>query len=136
MSINSEAVGRCDSKSGGLNVQSIKKHSNVLKQIFAEAVIAEQTKRNPAGSVPLPKQDRQAIKGVFLTGSEANNLLRAFAGHELQVMIYVTLYYGLRRSDGYVKHTLKNNLLVFYEWNPLIKKSYYSRVDVNKYRKY
>jgi integrase len=92
--------GRLDGKPGGLDIQSIRKHSMVLKQVFTEALIAEQIMRNPASAVPLPKQDKQEIKGVFLTGDEANKLLQVFSGHQLQAMVYVTLYYGLRRSEA------------------------------------
>jgi len=91
--------GRRNGK-GGLSVRSIKKFGAVLKQIFNEAVISEQITRNPASGVPLPKQDKPEFKGVFLTAEEANRLLQAFMGHELQAMVYVTLYYGLRRSEA------------------------------------
>jgi integrase len=40
------------------------------------------------------------MRAMFLTGDEANRLLQAFTEHELQAMIYVTLYYGLRRSEA------------------------------------
>ena len=94
--------GRLDNKPGGLNVQSIKKHSAILKQVLNEAVIAELIPRNPAANVPLPKREKQQQrkKSVYLTGEEANIMLQAFAGHELQAMVYVTLYYGLRRSEA------------------------------------
>jgi len=92
--------GRLDGKSGGLSVRSIKKHSIVFKQVFKDAVISEQIMRNPATGVPLPKNERPEFKGVFLTGDEANRMLQAFAGHELQAMVYITLYYGLRRSEA------------------------------------
>lgn len=91
--------GRLDGKPGGLDIQSIKKHGMILKQIFKDSVIAEQITRNPASGVPLPKQE-QKMKAVFLTGDEANTLLQAFNGHQLQTMIYFTLYYGLRRSEA------------------------------------
>ena len=91
--------GRKDGK-GGLSVRSIKKYGAVLKQILNEAVITEQIMRNPAKGVPLPKNEKPEFKGVFLTGDEANEMLQAFTGHELQPMIYVTLYYGLRRSEA------------------------------------
>ena len=91
--------GRCDNKDGGLNIQSIRKHSIILKQVLTDAVIAEQIPRNPARDVPLSTEEQQDMVAVFLTGDEANTLLRAFAGHELQAMVYVTLYYGLRRSE-------------------------------------
>jgi integrase len=114
--------GRKDGK-GGLSVRSIKKYSIVLKQVFKEALLAEQVTRNPATGVPFPINEKPEFKGLFLTGEEANRMLQAVAGHELQAMIYVTLYYGLRRSDGYVKHTLKKFLLNFYERNLPMKKA-------------
>ena len=91
--------GRIDGK-GGLNVRSIRKHSIVLKQVFKEAVITEQITRNPATGVPFPTNEKPEFKGAFLTGEEANRMLQAFAEHELQAMVYVTLYYGLRRSEA------------------------------------
>ena len=62
--------GRLDNKEGGLNVQSIKKHSAILKQVFTDALISERITRNPAANVPLPKRDKQQTprKGVYLTG--------------------------------------------------------------------
>jgi integrase len=71
----------------------------VLKQTFNDAVFNEQIIRNPASGVPLPKQTMPDFKGTFLTAEEANELLQAFTGHELQTLVYVTLYYGLRRSE-------------------------------------
>ena len=121
--------GRRDGKDGGLNVQSIKKHGAIFKQVFTEALIAEQIVRNPAASVPLPKQE-QTMRAIFLTGEEANKLLQVFAGHELQAMVYVTLYYGLRRSEALglrwsavdfeedtikIEHTVVKNLTVEYK---------------------
>ena len=91
--------GRKDGK-GGLSVRSIKKYGAVLKQIFKDAVVTEQITRNPATGVPYPKNEKPEFKGIFLTGEEANRMLQAFAGHELQAMVYVTLYYGLRRSEA------------------------------------
>ena len=85
---------------GGLSVRSIRKLGAVLKQIFKEAVITEQITRNPANNVPYPTNEKSEFKGSFLTGDEANKLLQAFSGHELQAIIYVTLYYGLRRSEA------------------------------------
>ena len=90
--------GRIDGK-GGLSVRSIRKHSIVLKQVFGEAVITEQIARNPASGVPFPKNEKPQFKGIFLTSDEANKMLQAFSGHEMEAITYVTLYYGLRRSE-------------------------------------
>lgn len=91
--------GRIDGK-GGLSVRSIRKYSIVLKQVFKDAVITEKISRNPTIGVPFPTNEKPEFKGMFLTGEEANKMLQAFTGHELQAMVYVTLYYGLRRSEA------------------------------------
>ena len=122
--------GRKDSKAGGLSVRSIRKHGVVLKQIFNEAVISEQITRNPATGVPFPKNEKPEFKGTFLTDGEANKLLQAFAGHDLQAMVCVSLYYGLRRSEALglrwnsvnfeentikIEHTVVKNLTIEYK---------------------
>lgn len=92
--------GRCDSKQCGLSIASIKKHSMIIKEVLNEAVIMELISRNPAEHIPLPKkEDEQDEKCVFLNAEEANKLIEAFKGHQLQPLVYVTLYYGLRRSE-------------------------------------
>ena len=90
---------RSDHKAGGLNPVSIKKHAPVLNQIFEAALIEELVLRNPVSVVPLPKQEKREPVGKFMTAEEAERMLEAFDGHELQPLIYVTLYYGLRRSE-------------------------------------
>lgn len=91
--------GRNDHKTGGLSVQSIKKHALVMNMVFEEALIAELVMRNPVALVPLPVQEKQEQKGTFLTIDEANKMLEAFRGHDLQPLVFTTLYYGLRRSE-------------------------------------
>lgn len=91
--------GRCDRKPGGLSLRSIKSHSLILKEVLEEAVILELISRNPARNVPLPKQEVKTQKGTFLSAEQANQVLQIFRGHALQPIIYVTLYYGLRRSE-------------------------------------
>ena len=122
--------GRRDKKSGGLSIPSIKKHGNILKQVFAEAFINDPNKKNPARDVKLPAKDEQKLDGVFLTLDEANKMLQTFSGHELEALIFVTLNYGFRRSEvlglkwsavdfenGKIKinHTVVKNLSVEYK---------------------
>ncbi len=90
---------RPDHKAGGLKPVSVKKHAPVLNQIFEAALIEELVLRNPVSVVPLPKQEKREPVGKFMTAEEAGRMLEAFEGHELQPLIYVTLYYGLRRSE-------------------------------------
>ena len=122
--------GRRDKKPGGLSIAAIKKHGNILKQVFNEAFINEPDRKNPARDVKMPAKEEQKIDGVFLTVDEANKMLQAFSGHELEAMIYVTLYYGLRRSEVLglkwgavdfennkikINHTVVKNLTVEYK---------------------
>ena len=57
--------------------------------------------RNPADGVPLAtKESSQQDEYVFLNRDEANALLKAFEGNVLHEIVFVTLYYGLRRSEA------------------------------------
>jgi integrase len=67
--------------------------------IFKEAMLSELIERNPAALVPLPRYEPEEPKGVYLTAQEANEVLQLFRGHQLQPLLLVTLYYGLRRSE-------------------------------------
>lgn len=83
----------------GLSARSIKKHAPILNQVFEQAIIAGIVVNNPVAVVPLPKQEEHEPVGKFMTAEEANIMLEAFRGHELQPVVYVALYYGLRRSE-------------------------------------
>lgn len=91
--------GRLDGKPGGLSVASIKKHALVIREALADALLDEYITRNPAEGVKLPAKDIVKRERVFLDAEQANQMLRAFNGHPLQALVYVTLYYGLRRSE-------------------------------------
>jgi hypothetical protein len=105
--------GRLDGKPGGLSYKTLQKHSSVLKLIFDDALILEEVTRNPALAVKLKKNveddDEDFSNAVFLNAEEANVVINAFEGEVLQPIVFVCLYYGLRRSDAYVKHTLRKS---------------------------
>lgn len=84
---------------GGLSTRTIKLQRFIIKACLDEAVFYEFINRNPATSVPLPKKDAKVQKVTFLDAEESNKVLQLFKGHPLQPLIYVTLYYGLRRSE-------------------------------------
>ena len=48
--------------------------------------------------VPLPK-NKEKRSQLFLNALQANKLLELFKGHRLQPIIYMALYYGLRRGE-------------------------------------
>lgn len=93
--------GRKDNKIGGQSATSIKKIISILRQVFEYAVLYGDIKVNPAKQISLPKkktnkEDRQ----VFLTVEDAQRMLDAFKYEELGPIVYVTLYYGLRKSEA------------------------------------
>ena len=91
--------GRLDGKEGGLSIAAIKKHALIIKQALDNAVLEEYISTNPTAVVKMPGKEVPVREKKFLTLNEANEVLKAFEGHPLQAMIYVTLYYGLRRSE-------------------------------------
>ena len=70
----------------------------IIKEVLDDALVNEIILRNVASKVPIPKQVRQR-KETFLNAEEANEVLKLFNNHKLQPLIYITLYYGLRRSE-------------------------------------
>ena len=96
--------GRLDRKKGGLSHATMQKHSSVLKLIFDDAVILEEVTRNPALAVKLQKnvEDNkdEFANAVFLNVEQANTVINAMEGEVLQPIVYVCLYYGLRRSEA------------------------------------
>ena len=84
----------------GLKYSSLRKHSVILKSILNQALLEEIIDRNPALKIPLPKKESDVSKPTFLTASQAQKLLEIFNGHHLKPLIYLTLYYGLRRGEA------------------------------------
>ncbi|MBR1779278.1 MAG: site-specific integrase, partial [Clostridia bacterium] len=91
-------LGRADNKAG-LSLGSVKKHSVLLKGILNQAYVEELIDRNPAFKIPLPKRESTETKAKFLTAKEANKILKIFSGNKLLPIVYLTLYYGLRRGE-------------------------------------
>lgn len=91
--------GRLDGKPGGLSPVSVRKHLNVLKQAFREAVLYGVLPASPAAPVRLPKSGAN-LPPRFISLEEARDVLAALEGHPLYPLVLVTLYYGLRRSEA------------------------------------
>lgn len=91
--------GRLDGKQGGLSKVSVRKHLNVIKQAFSDAVLLGVLQVNPALVVKLPKTDSITENASFISVDEAKKILQAFAGHWMCPLVRITLLYGLRRSE-------------------------------------
>ena len=93
--------GRKDNKIGGQSTTSIRKIISILRKVFDYAVLYGDIKVNPAAQVPLPKKkNNKDTRQVFLTAEDAQKMLDAFRDEEIGPIIFVTLYYGLRRSEA------------------------------------
>jgi integrase len=98
--------GRKDNKIGGQSITSIRKIISILRKVFDYAVLYGDIKINPALQVPLPKREKhsnninKSKRQVFLTAEEAQKMLDAFQNEEIGPIIFVTLYYGLRKSEA------------------------------------
>ena len=93
--------GRKDNKIGGQSITSIRKIISILRQVFDYAVLYGDIKVNPALQVPLPKKtNKKDERQVFLTAEEAQKMLDAFQNEEVGPIVFVTLYYGLRKSEA------------------------------------
>lgn len=93
--------GRKDNKIGGQSITSIRKIISILRQVFDYAVLYGDIKINPALQVPMPKRTNlKETRQVFLTAEDAQKMLDAFANEEIGPIVFVTLYYGLRKSEA------------------------------------
>jgi len=92
--------GRKDGKEGGLSKASVRKHLNIIKQAFNDAVLLELIQTNPALSIRMKKSTNITEEARFISREEAQAVLDALEGHPLHDLVMITLYYGLRRSEA------------------------------------
>ena len=93
--------GRKDNKIGGQSNNSIRKIMSILRKVFDYAVLYGDIKINPALQVPMPQKEKNKSKRqVFLAAEEAQKMLDAFQNEEIGPIVFVTLYYGLRKSEA------------------------------------
>lgn len=90
--------GRVDD-SGGLSRVSVRKHLSIIKQAFREAALYELIPKNPAEPIKMPRVRSVSERTEFITLTQAKRILTALKGHPLYELVYITLYYGLRRSE-------------------------------------
>ena len=85
----------------GLGSASIKKISSLLKQSFNAALVLGLIKTNPAAAVKIPKNknEKKDVKCVYMNKTDANKVIKAFNGHQLKPLVFIALFYGLRRSE-------------------------------------
>ena len=98
--------GRKDNKAGGQSITSIRKIIGILRKVFDYAVVYGDIKMNPVLQVPMPKREKNSHimnknkRQVFMTAEDAQKMLDAFKHEEIGPIVFVTLYYGLRKSEA------------------------------------
>ncbi|MGN0520532.1 MAG: tyrosine-type recombinase/integrase [Candidatus Fimenecus sp.] len=88
--------GRRDGK-GGLSAKSVKSHIVIIKQVLKEAVKSGYLLTNPSEFVTLPRI--QHFEASFYTANQIAELLHCIQDDPLYPLIYLTIVYGLRRSE-------------------------------------
>lgn len=95
------ANGRCDGN-GGLSQVSVRKILSLVRTSLDDAVLEDIIKINPATRIKVEKAKCDINKNdrtVFLSADDAQNMLNLLQGHFILPMVYVALYYGLRKSE-------------------------------------
>lgn len=90
------ANGRKDGK-GGLAPKTLKEHKLIIQSVLKEAVKNDIINKNPCEFVKLPSLKRH--EPTFYTQEQISTLLNCIHDEELYPLIYVTLVFGLRRSE-------------------------------------
>ena len=88
--------GRLDGK-GGLSARSLKLHKNIITQALDEAVKNRLIASNPCQWVELPSIQRR--EPTFYSAEQIEKLLMAVENERLGLLIRMTVFYGLRRSE-------------------------------------
>ena len=91
--------GRLDGKEGGLSQSTLKRHRILLSLTFKKAIRDGLLKYNPCEYAKMPKFTPQKPVAKFYTAEQCQELLTAVKGTPLYDMIYITILYGLRRSE-------------------------------------
>lgn len=81
----------------GLSAGTIHKHHANIHKALDYAMKMNIIPYNPADRVTLPKRKR--FIGNFLNEEQLKQLLVLFEGNEIEPCVYLTVYYGFRRSE-------------------------------------
>lgn len=83
---------------GGLSPKTMKSHKLILNLVLKEALKNDLISKNPCEFLRLPKHQRKETE--FYTISQLNTLFNAIKEEELYSLIYITVIYGLRKSEA------------------------------------
>lgn len=89
--------GRLDGK-GGLSPKTLKEHKLIIQSVLKEALKNDLINKNPCEFVKLPSLQRREPN--FYTKTQVENLLKAIQHEDLYPLVYLTIIFGLRRSEA------------------------------------
>lgn len=84
---------------GGLSYNSVRLHRAVINLVLQYAVDENLLAHNPNQYAWIPKDNQTPKKINFYNAEQVAELLELFCGRVLELMILITTYYGLRRSE-------------------------------------
>ena len=84
--------------SSGLSPETVRKHLANLHKFLEYATRLEIIPYNPADRVTLPKKNRRQ-RGSTFTAEQVHRLFTLFQGDPIELAVYITATYGLRRSE-------------------------------------
>lgn len=88
--------GRIDGK-GGLSPKTLRHHKNIIHQVLELAVTNGIINTNPCNNITLPKLEKNTYD--FYNLDETKLFLNAVKNDSLYPLYYITVFYGLRRSE-------------------------------------
>ncbi len=83
--------------SEGLSANTVIHHHAIIRKCLDYAFKMDIIPNNPADKVQRPKKEQ--FIGEFYTTDQLINLIEASKGDELELIILLTVHYGLRRSE-------------------------------------
>ena len=84
----------------GLATATIKKIASVIKLSLADARVVGLVETNPATDIKIPRvKGQKQVKKIYMNKTEAQKVLDAFKDDPIQPMVYMALFYGLRKSE-------------------------------------
>lgn len=88
--------GRIDGK-GGLSPKTLRHHKNIIHQVLELAVTNGIINTNPCNNITLPKLEKNTYD--FYNLDKTKLFLNAVKNDSLYPLYYITVFYGLRRSE-------------------------------------
>lgn len=81
----------------GLSQNTVIKHHSLIRTALQQAVTAKMIHENPADIAKKPKKKK--FTGGYYNLDELNQLFAAAKGDKMEMVILLTVFYGLRRSE-------------------------------------